>query len=305
MAVTFRAATCHSVRSSGITAYLKLNVATIVCAQAIATHKRPRNTNFPDRTAEIVRVALPRRSDLKEGPSDMPSFAPGVRERLARSPVQRAPRRAAGLIGHGSDRQRIDTRRRERLRFSRFCWALLTESPRAGLSRSRLSVLTPRGNIDGRSPPSPSSYAGERPEAIQQAPRVDARLVALALLTAGRELHPDLWVLETKTMDRHLALMRLPQQLSAFVLSAFGGAGAGTGRGRPLTALVSYSVARRTGEIGIRMALGADSSRVVRVLGAGGLQLVVIGGALGLTLAVVATRCWVGCCCSRSTHSTR
>ena len=64
--------------------------------------------------------------------------------------------------------------------------------------------------------------AGERPEAIQQAPRVDARLVALALLTAGRELDPDLWVLETKTMDRHLALMRLPQQLCAFVLSAFG-----------------------------------------------------------------------------------
>ena len=59
--------------------------------------------------------------------------------------------------------------------------------------------------------------AGERPEAIQQAPRVDARLVALALLTAGRELDPDLWVLETKTRDRHLALMRLPQQLSAFV----------------------------------------------------------------------------------------
>ena len=58
--------------------------------------------------------------------------------------------------------------------------------------------------------------AGERPEAIQQAPRVDARLVALALLTAGRELDPDLWVLETKTMDCHLALMRLPQQLSAF-----------------------------------------------------------------------------------------
>ena len=115
--------------------------------------------------------------------------------------------------------------------------------------------------------------AGERPEAIQQAPRVEARLVALALLTAGRELDPDLWVLETKTMDRHLALMRLPQQLSAFVLSAFGVralalALAAVG----LYCLVSYSVARRTGEIGIRMALGADSSRVVRVLGAGGLQ---------------------------------
>ena len=33
----------------------------------------------------IVTVALPTRSGLKEGPSDMPSFAPGVRECLARS----------------------------------------------------------------------------------------------------------------------------------------------------------------------------------------------------------------------------
>ena len=113
--------------------------------------------------------------------------------------------------------------------------------------------------------------AGEHPEAIQQAPRVDARLIVLALLTAGRELDPDLWVLETKTRDRHLTLMRLPQQLSAFVLSAFGVralALAAVG----LYCLVSSRVARRTGEIGIRMALGADSSRVVRVLGAGGLQ---------------------------------
>ena len=131
--------------------------------------------------------------------------------------------------------------------------------------------------------------AGERPEAIQQAPRVDARLVALALLTAGRELDPDLWVLETKTMDRHLALMRLPQQLSAFVLSAFGVralALAAVG----LYCLVSYSVARRTGEIGIRMALGADSSRVVRVLGAGGLQAGRHRRRARTDLAVVATR---------------
>ena len=136
MAVTFRAANCHSVRSGGITAYLKLNVATIVCAQAIAAHKRPRNTNLPDRTAEdsqgraTEKVPVRRRGRptclLRAGRS-------GASRSLS---VQRgAPRRAAGLIGHGGDRQRIDTRRRERLRFSRFCWALLTESPRAGSSR--------------------------------------------------------------------------------------------------------------------------------------------------------------------------
>ena len=136
MAVTFRAANCHSVRSSGITAYLKLNVATIVCAQAIAAHKRPRNTNLPDRTAEdsqgratekvrfeggAVRQALLRAG--RSGASRSLSVHAGLHDGLA------------GLIGHGGDRQRIDTRRRERLRFSRFCWALLTESPRAGSSR--------------------------------------------------------------------------------------------------------------------------------------------------------------------------
>ena len=117
----------------------------------------------------------------------------------------------------------------------------------------------------------------------------DPRQTALALLTAGREFDPDLWVLETKTMDRHLAMMSLPQQLSAFVLSAFGLL-ALTLAAIGLYGVVSYSVAQRTREIGIRMALGADAARVVRQLVAGGLKLLIVGGALGLTLAVVATR---------------
>ena len=117
----------------------------------------------------------------------------------------------------------------------------------------------------------------------------DPERTALALLTAGREVDPDLWVFETKTMDGHLALMRLPQQLSAFVLSAFGMlalALAAIG----LYGVVSHGVSQRTREIGIRMALGADGPGVVRLLVAGGLKLVATGGALGLVLAVVAAR---------------
>ena len=76
--------------------------------------------------------------------------------------------------------------------------------------------------------------AGERPEAIQQAPRVDARLVAHALLTAECELDPDLWVLETKTMDRHLALMQTAPAALRLRPVGVRGAGARTGRGRPL-----------------------------------------------------------------------
>ena len=98
-----------------------------------------------------------------------------------------------------------------------------------------------------------------------------------------------MWVFETKTIDRDLALMRLPpQQLPAVVLSAFGVlalAPAAVG----LYGVVSYSVVHRTREIGMRMALGAGGGRVVGLLVAGGLKLLVAGGAFGLTLAVVAT----------------
>ena len=74
-----------------------------------------------------------------------------------------------------------------------------------------------------------------------------------------------------------------------FVLSAFG-ALALTLAAVGLYGVVSYGVARRTREIGIRKALGADGPRVVRLLVAGGLRLVLVGGALGLALALVATR---------------
>ena len=90
-------------------------------------------------------------------------------------------------------------------------------------------------------------------------------------------------------MDRHLALMRLSQQLYAFVLSAFGVlalALAAIG----LYGVVSHGVSQRTHEVGIRMALGADGPRVVRLFVAGGLKLVIVGGALGLALALAAAR---------------
>ena len=92
-------------------------------------------------------------------------------------------------------------------------------------------------------------------------------------------------------MDGHLALMRLPQQLSAFVLSAFGVLALALALAAiGLYGVVSHGVSQRTHEIGIRMALGADGPRVARLLVAGGLRLVVAGGALGLVLAVVAAR---------------
>ncbi len=54
--------------------------------------------------------------------------------------------------------------------------------------------------------------------------------------------------------------------------------------------LLSYSVARRTGEIGIRMALGAGRGQVLRMVLTAALRMVVMGIALGIPAAWAASR---------------
>ena len=54
--------------------------------------------------------------------------------------------------------------------------------------------------------------------------------------------------------------------------------------------VVAYSVARRTAEIGLRMALGSDADRTFRLVVGGALKVVLVGVALGLAGAVIAGR---------------
>jgi ABC-type antimicrobial peptide transport system permease subunit len=54
--------------------------------------------------------------------------------------------------------------------------------------------------------------------------------------------------------------------------------------------VVSYAVARRTREVGIRLAVGAQPGALVRLLMKEGLALVIIGTAAGLLLGVASAR---------------
>jgi predicted permease len=90
---------------------------------------------------------------------------------------------------------------------------------------------------------------------------------------------------ESQQIDRLLFQERLIARLSAFfgllalVLACIG-----------LYGLLSYEVARRTREIGIRMALGAQVGDVLRLVVKQGFALALVGAAVGIGVALGVTR---------------
>jgi predicted permease len=109
-----------------------------------------------------------------------------------------------------------------------------------------------------------------------------------AALEVVHEVDPDLMLFEAKTMNEHLALMLFPPRMAALLLSVFGGLAlllSAIG----IYGVVSYAVARRTREMGIRISLGASARDVVAMAVRGGMRLVVLGGGIGVALAGAVT----------------
>ncbi len=101
--------------------------------------------------------------------------------------------------------------------------------------------------------------------------------------------NPDLVAGDLTTMNQAVEDSIGSQRLAARVIGIFGGlALLITVVG--LYGLLSYSVAQRTREIGIRMALGADRGRVMGMVLRQALTLLIIGIAVGLALAFWSTR---------------
>jgi hypothetical protein len=109
------------------------------------------------------------------------------------------------------------------------------------------------------------------------------------LRQAIRTLDPDVPILDLQTARaRYAEALEMPRFLSgimiafaavALLLAAVG-----------MYALISYDVARRTREIGVRVALGARMPRLVRDVFASGMLLVAFGTALGLAGALALGR---------------
>ena len=117
----------------------------------------------------------------------------------------------------------------------------------------------------------------------------DPARMSQALVAAGRQVDPDLRVVQATTMTQHLAMSRLPSQMGAVLLSVFASLGMGLAA-IGVYGMVRYTVSMRTREIGIRIALGADASGVARQLATHSLRLVLIGGTIGVVASLLVAR---------------
>ena len=100
-----------------------------------------------------------------------------------------------------------------------------------------------------------------------------------------RSVDADLFLSEVRTLEGHLGYVYFLPRMAATLLSLIGGLAlilACMG----LYGMVSYGVSRRTREMGIRMALGAERGAVVALVLRSGLVLVAIGGALGMAASL-------------------
>jgi predicted permease len=109
------------------------------------------------------------------------------------------------------------------------------------------------------------------------------------LTRALAEVDPNLTITSVKTMEQQVSSSFDQERAVASLAGLFGGVAlllAAVG----LYGVTAYTVAQRTNEIGIRMALGADRGNVVELVLRGAFKRVIAGLLLGVPLSIAAGR---------------
>ena len=107
--------------------------------------------------------------------------------------------------------------------------------------------------------------------------------------TAIADVDPDLVPYDIMTMDARLANSAAQEEFWMQLLGLFAGLAVGLAA-IGLYGVISYAVSQRTHELGVRTALGANRTDVLKLIVRQGLVLVLLGVAIGIPTAVALTR---------------
>jgi predicted permease len=133
----------------------------------------------------------------------------------------------------------------------------------------------------------PLAPAGMRFTTLVARSDLPAQQVTDLLRNTVLDLNPELTFQSAGSLKDQLALALIPVRIAAIILGIFGGLAmvlAATG----LFALIAYAVSRRTREIGIRMALGAQRGQVLSSVLVRTLCLCAAGALAGTLMALAA-----------------
>jgi predicted permease len=117
----------------------------------------------------------------------------------------------------------------------------------------------------------------------------DPGLIVMSVRHEIEQLDASLPVFDVKTLTEHMRLSLFPLRAGAAIVGGFGLlalALAATG----IYGVMAYAVAQRTHEIGIRMALGAQSRDVLQLVVKQGMILALLGVMIGLAASLALTR---------------
>jgi putative ABC transport system permease protein len=117
----------------------------------------------------------------------------------------------------------------------------------------------------------------------------DPRNAIPAVTAAVHQVDPELPVVDVMSMNDVISESVLPQRFNLILLGSFAALAlvlAAVG----IYGVLSYTVRRRVREIGIRMALGASHSDVLRMIVTDGMKPILLGVALGLAAALALSR---------------
>jgi putative ABC transport system permease protein len=135
----------------------------------------------------------------------------------------------------------------------------------------------------------PAAQDGWRSMVIVARTRVDPASLAGAIRQDVWAIDKDQPVFDVRTMQEVRSLSVGLQQFNSLMIGIFAGVAlllAAIG----IYGVMAFAVTQRTREIGIRMALGARKTDVLRLIVVSGMRLAVIGLAIGLVASWVLTR---------------